>query len=209
MSIETVARLPAVENALLVQEVPVLAATPAFLRDLERGSVTGAFLDALPPDWHSDIIVDSALVWLPAGASPGPRFFHREPFPGATQGARAVANEELASEHITCCAGVDVGEVFAVGLLEDLIALKIDAPQTPPRVAAALAERHRLIEARIESGEATRLRVPPGTLYRHSATAMRRFDRAPVSGFHFIIRATRGSRRPAACLLRTVSSGGF
>ncbi|MEM6672544.1 MAG: hypothetical protein AAF726_06845 [Planctomycetota bacterium] len=200
---------PAPDEAL-ENEVPYFAATPSTIAS-SGGPLSHAFLERLPQDWRdADLVIDSALVWLYVGASPGPRFFHCEPFPGATKGAGARANRERDCEVIACTMGSVCPEEFAVGDAPIELAQPIEpAEPSIQGVARALAERSLAVEARVAEGT-LRVESPPlWSLYRHDHTALRRFPRAARSGFHFHIRATRGSQRRTASVPRSSTGVSF
>ena len=200
LAFQVLSNLDPVPDERLEDEVPYFAATPSTIV-ASGGPLSRAFVERLPADWEDDDVVgDSALVWLHVGASPGPRFFHSEPFPGASAGPGALANAERDCEVIACVMGAACAEEFAVGPATDDVAHPFPPAEENVRGAAqALARRSLAVEALIASG-ALRLESPPRwSLYLHDQTALRRFPRADRSGFHFHIRATRGSQRPLAC----------
>jgi len=199
---DPVAVLDPVDDAALAAETPVFAADLPFARET-GGERARAFLAALPADWREvPLVVDSALVWLCAGASPGPRVFHHQTCSGAESDAGAAADAERAAEHIACCMGVACPEQFVVG---DVDGTDLAIGGTDPRaVAAAMRQREDRLAERLASGRLRLATAPLWSVYRFRWGALRRFPRAERSGFHFWIRATRRTERSAANLLRNM-----
>lgn len=192
------------EAADLRAERPVFAASVDFAR-AHGGPLTRRFLDALPPAWPAGaVVVDSTLVWLSPGMTPGDPLWHREPYPREGRGAYVVANGERAVHHVAC--------VFGAPALPEL--LGGDPPlEALPAVcgpagwdAAAHRRRDALIEGWLREGRATVVRTALGVAHAYDGATFVRERPAPVEGFRFWIRATLGSARPRADGLRNVTT---
>jgi hypothetical protein len=65
--IDRLGKLRVPGDCALEQEEPVFAATSEFAAEF-GGPITRAFLQALPDSWSkAPLVVDTSLVWLPAG----------------------------------------------------------------------------------------------------------------------------------------------
>ncbi|SFH74748.1 hypothetical protein [Planctomicrobium piriforme] len=181
------------------QETPLFAAGLDFARET-AGPIATAFLDALPNEWIAGhLVIDSTLVWLPAGFRQGPMFWCHEPFPGRTDGVTGQSNLQRAAEHIACCCG-PTGIEFLIG---DGTEAELH-PESPP--LQVIHERHVRLQAEIDAGRLSILTVPPDTLYRYRWGAFHRHEAAASSGFQFWIRATRGDDRPLVNGIRNATN---
>jgi hypothetical protein len=185
-------------------ETPLFAADVSFARR-NGGASTQAFLDALPDDWRaSRLVIDSFLNWLPRGCAPGWDRFHFEPYPAQLEGARGAANWEQGFETLSCVFSTQATPEFLVGEVE--FEGDLSAQLEKWRFCTNLERRHRELLAQVARGSLIAEKLPGFRLYTHGWGDFFRMTPAETSGFHFRIRATRGTLRPFANLIRNLAS---
>lgn len=185
-------------------EVPLFAADAAFAR-ATGGPLTRAFLDALPPAWGDDVVVDSSLVWLTPGlchegdaAGRGPLRgavpFRHEPFPGVDHGVRGASNRLQSAVHRIGVFGLGCCTPLAV---EGDIALEPDEDPAGFWVPTqGFAVRDARLEAWIAAGRLTAWPVPVATVVEVPWGGFLRPRPARQAGFQLLLRATHGDPRP-------------
>lgn len=198
---EVVVRL----GELNCQHLDPRAETPLFAAGLEfarkaSGPMATAFLDALPKKWTAGhLVIDSTLVWLPAGFRHGQMLWCHEPFPGRIDGVPGQSNSQREAEHIACCCG-QTGIEFLEG-----DAAEAECINEPPPMNL-IRERHARLQAAIDARCLKILPVPAYTTYRYRWGSFHRHTVATTSGFHFWIRATRGDNRPLVNGIRNATN---
>ena len=182
-------------------ERPLFAALGDFA--FERGGpLTKLFLEELPESFDGPLIVDSSLLWLNRGQGPRTRWFHHEVFPGETRNGYGRANGELGAEHVACAFGAGAGRDFLVGRLPDPESLYC----VDPEQFVVRDERLRRLRDERQLGQA---HVAARTLHRYSGASFLRALPADAAGFHFFIRASRGSERAVVNGFRNVAGSTF
>ena len=181
-------------SAPLEEETPLFSADSSFAYQ-EGGKWTQAFLDGLPAAWQTEhLIVDSLLVWLQRDQSLPSRWYHHEVFPWAQNRGYGLANAERDVEHIVCAFGAPSVREFLLGTPSPSNALlPFDLYQTPEK---DFAQRHAWLRAQREAGQLRTLEIGLGVMHRFDGRTFQRAVATAVPGFHFYIRATRGSGRP-------------
>lgn len=148
------------------------------------------------------MVVDTSLVWLPRGASAGPLLLHREPYPESVYGAFESANRDLSVEHV----GVMLGPV-GWDLVTGVMPLALLQPVLPMNHFYASKDaigRDVTLRELVGRGVLALDRISPGEIMQYPASAFLRHLRATQAGFHFSMRATRGSNQPLVNGFRTV-----
>ena len=193
--------------------------TPLFAADLEfalahGGALTRAFLQALPLDPGDAVVVDSSLVWLSpgllhgfvaSGPLAGPRAklgFVHEPFPGIATGVRGEANRNRQATHWLAVFGLDCTPELAAG------EVVLDAPDQAESFwlpTDSLEFREQRIAQLLEAGQLQLQPLPVATVVEFGWGMLLRSRPATTHGFQFVIRATRGDRRPHVNGLRNLA----
>lgn len=202
VGVHRIGHLSVPRDCALEDEEPLFAATKEFATEF-GGPITGAFLEALPQDWRDiPLVIDTVLVWLPPGAWPGPRLFHREPYPESSDGAFGCANLDLTVEHIAVVLG-PVGWEFVVGALS-LSLMQSALPLIHSSETGEARARDAVLQTLIAQRQLDVDQVEPGELIQYPAYSFLRHKPTGSPGFHFSLRATRGSRQPLVNGFRTV-----
>jgi hypothetical protein len=189
-------------DCALEQEEPVFAATSEFAVEF-GGPITRALLQALPDAWSKvPLVVDTSLVWLPAGASAGPLLLHREPYPESIRGAFESANRDLGVEHVGAMLG-PVGWELVTGVIPPALLQRV-LPMNHFYASTDAFGRDATLRVLVDRGLLALDRIAPGELVRYPASAFFRHRPATHAGFHFSMRATRGSSQPLVNGMRTV-----
>ena len=185
----------------LEEEEPLFAATADFAAEF-GGPITRLFVESLPQDWGSlPLVIDTMLVWLTVGTYAGPIRFHREPYPLNDLGAFDMANADRGVDHINVVIG-PAGIEALIGVLP------LGLPDKPLRAdQAAAMERDTLLRGCVDRGELSVASINPSELFRSTAETFVRHIPAERAGFHFFMRATRGSRQPLVNGFRTITKG--
>jgi hypothetical protein len=189
-------------DCALEQEEPVFAATSDFAAEF-GGPITRAFLQALPDAWRTTpLVVDTSLVWLPEGASAGPLLLHREPYPESV--LRGVRVGKSGSEcgarqrHARSSGWELVTGVMPPALLQSVL------PMNHFHASKDAIGRDATLRELVGRGVLALVRIAPGEIVRYPASAFIRHLPATHAGFHYSMRATRGSNQPLVNGFRTV-----
>lgn len=205
--VELLASLRSFSADQLRAETPLFAAAGQIALQC-GGDCTREFLRCLPDDWSaSHLVVDSMLLWLQVGTSLPSQWFHHELFPGRHDHAFGMANSERDVEHIACSFGAPAEREFLIGEISDLPAA--GSNNLFCIESEAIPRRHEFLNSHLAAGLLKAVRVPTGQLHRYGFNAFYRTIGTRQAGFHFYIRATRGSRRPIVNGLRNVVSPSF
>lgn len=200
--IERLGELRMPGDCALEQEEPVFAATSDFAAEF-GGPITRAFLQALPDAWRTTpLVVDTSLVWLPEGASAGPLLLHREPYPESVYGAFESANRDLGVEHISVMLGA-VGWELVTGVMPPALLQRV-LPMNHFHASKDAIGRDVTLRELVGRGVLALVRIAPGEIVRYPASAFFRHLPAAHAGFHYSMRATRGSNQPLVNGFRTV-----
>lgn len=183
-------------------EVPLFAAGVEYARH-RGGPLTRRFLAALPADWSPErVVVDSTLVWLRPGVTPGEPRWHREAYPREGRGAYRLANGERGVELLACAHGVAPPELLVLNDVPDLPEVCGPDGWDPD----AHRRRDAILDGWVRTGRATVRPTRLGEPHAYDGATFVREPPAVEAGFRFWIRATLGSARPLANGLRNTTT---
>ena len=190
------------EGHALEDEEPLFAATKEFAAEF-GGPITQAFLQKLPQEWNQELLViDSALMWLPVGAWPGPLLFHRERYTESNEGAFGITNADLSLEHIVVVLSPIGFEILVGDVPTSMSERSMEVIWAGAESDAARRDAN--LCAMLDQGQLSLETVAPGEMIRYSAATFYRFRPSAKAGFHLSLRATRGSHQPLVNGFRTI-----
>jgi hypothetical protein len=132
----------------------------------------------------------------------GPLLLHRERYPESIRGAFESANLDLGVEHVGVMLG-PVGWELVTGVVP-LALLQHVLPMNHFYANTDACKRDNRLRELVDNGILALDHIAPAELVRYPASAFFRHRPAPHAGFHFSMRATRGSSQPLINGFRTV-----